>query len=70
VVSEEDEGSESSITQPSSRSSLMSPLGGIMDNNGIFRVVITSFSGSLSSRESKKIASLKITFFLNRTSSY
>jgi hypothetical protein len=48
----------------------MSPPGGIMGNIGISKVVTTSFSGSSSSRGSKKIALLKTSFFLGRTSSY
>jgi hypothetical protein len=67
---EEEEGFESLIIQPSSRFSLINPPGGIINNIGISRVVIISFSGSLNSRESKKIVLLKITFFLGRISSY
>jgi hypothetical protein len=67
---EEEEGFESPIVQPFSRSSLINPLGGIISNIRILRVVITFISSSPSSRRSKKITSLKITFFLGRTSSY
>jgi hypothetical protein len=67
---EEEEGSESIIIYPSSRFSLINPSGGIISNIRILRVVITFIFGSPSFRESKKIASLKITFFLGRTSSY
>jgi hypothetical protein len=67
---EEEEGFESPTVQPSSRSSLMNPPGGVIGNIRISRVVTTFISGSPSFRGLKKIASLKITFFLGRTSSY
>jgi hypothetical protein len=44
--------------------------GGIMGNIRILRVITTFISSSPSSYRSKKIASLKITFFSDRISSY
>jgi hypothetical protein len=67
---EEEEGSESIIIYPFSRFSLMNPPGGIIGNIRILRVVIIFIFSSPNSRRLKKIVSLKITFFLDRTSFY
>jgi hypothetical protein len=67
---EEEKGSESTTVHSFSRSSLMNSPGGIMGNIRILRVITTFISSSPSSYRSKKIASLKITFFSDRISSY
>jgi hypothetical protein len=67
---EEEEDFESPTIQPFSRSSLMNPPGGVVGNIRILRVITTSIFNSPSFRGSKKIASLKITFFLDQIFSY